>query len=157
MGRGDAAAPSDAFRPTWRERASEYILAGGGTQSGGNRRGPHERGLMRDGQVGLAGQPNRGPEGPNEMFPQHRVANYGPFEPTQPSQDWGKRKPPKPPRGRGRGRGRGGDGDGDGAGGGSYYISDPASDHNLAAVSGDSALEREHMTERGRERISRGR
>ena len=88
------------------------------------------------------------------MFPNPGTAKWGPFDPPQPNQDWGKRKPPKAPRG-GRDRDRGGGGDGDG-GVGSYYISDPASDHSLAAVSGDSALEREHMTERGRERIRRG-
>ena len=34
----------DPDRPTWRERASEYILAGGGDGgAGGRRRGPHER------------------------------------------------------------------------------------------------------------------
>ena len=35
-------------RPTWRERASEYILAGGGDGgAGGRRRGPHERDYPR--------------------------------------------------------------------------------------------------------------
>jgi hypothetical protein len=51
-------APVDPNRPTWRERAAEYILAGGGAgiSAGGARRGPHERALLRDGRVGLAGR-----------------------------------------------------------------------------------------------------
>ena len=59
----------DPDRPTWRERASEYILAGGGDGgAGGRRRGPHERGLLRDGRVGLAGQTDMPIQGPNDMF-----------------------------------------------------------------------------------------
>jgi hypothetical protein len=67
----------DARRSTWRERASEYILAGGGGGrrrgggGGGGRRGPHERGVLRDGRVGLAGQPSRATEGPEDMFPSY--------------------------------------------------------------------------------------
>ena len=62
-------------RPTWRERASEYILAGGGARGvGGARRGPHERGVLRDGLVGWAGQANGPVQGPNEMFPHGSIA-----------------------------------------------------------------------------------
>ena len=71
-------APVDPNRPTWRERAAEYILAGGGARGvGGARRGPHERALLRDGRVGLAGRrrgSRRGGGGgvgvaPHDMFP----------------------------------------------------------------------------------------
>jgi hypothetical protein len=60
---------------------------------------------MRDGQVGLAGQPNQRAEGPNEMFPgAAAAAKWGPFETAAPAQEWGRRpKPPKPPRGGGGG------------------------------------------------------
>ena len=62
-------------RPTRRERASEYILAGGGARGvGGARRGPHERGVLRDGLVGWAGQANGPVQGPNEMFPHGSIA-----------------------------------------------------------------------------------
>ena len=65
----------DPDRPTWRERASEYILAGGGDGgAGGRRRGPHERGLLRDGRVGLAGQTDMPIQGPNDMFPENARA-----------------------------------------------------------------------------------
>lgn len=102
---------------------------------------------MRDGRVGVAGQPNGRPEGPNEMFPA-AAAKWGPFE-TAEQMSWGRRKPPRPPRG---------GGGGDGGRGASHGDDDPAADGAwLAAVSGDSALEREHMTERGRERIRTGR
>jgi hypothetical protein len=71
-------APVDPNRATWRERAAEYILAGGGARGvGGERRGPHERALLRDGRVGLAGRrrgSRRGGGGgvgvaPHDMFP----------------------------------------------------------------------------------------
>ena len=140
----------DPFRPTWRERVSEYILAGGGSHPGpgGNkRRGPHERGVIRDGQMGAAGVAGGRPEGPNEMFPAAGI-KWGPFNPERPI-DWGRREPLDRGKRRGRLAGRAGGGVG-------TAVTDPASDdHGLGGMSGDSALEREHMTERGRERIRR--
>ena len=71
-------APVDPNRPTWRERAAEYILAGGGAGgAGGARRGPHERALLRDGRVGLAGRRRESRHGlgggvgvaPHDLFP----------------------------------------------------------------------------------------
>ena len=71
-------APVDPNRPTWRERAAEYILAGGGAGgAGGARRGPHERALLRDGRVGLAGRRRENRRGggggvgaaPHDLFP----------------------------------------------------------------------------------------
>ena len=72
-------APVDPNRPTWRERAAEVHprrrrRAGG---VGGARRGPHERALLRDGRVGLAGrrrETSRGGGGgvgvaPHDLFP----------------------------------------------------------------------------------------
>ena len=64
-------------RLTWREKAAGYILAGGGGEGvGGQRRGPHEGALLRNGVVGLAGRPwvGRGGGGgvgvaPDTMFP----------------------------------------------------------------------------------------
>ena len=82
---------SASRRKTWRERASEYVLAGGGSGgAGGRRRGPHERGLMRDGQVGHAGQANRAVLGPDAMFP--ASAPTGPYSELRnsgPSAAWG--------------------------------------------------------------------
>ena len=129
-GRGDAA-PSDASA-TW--RAFGIHLAGGGG-GGVNRRGPHERGLMRDGQVGLAGQPNRRPR-VHEMF----------FFPAPPTGD-----PVRPPNPVGENASlqlpaaaATATGVATAAGGGSVRILGSASDHSLAAVS-RLALEREHM------------
>jgi hypothetical protein len=154
VGRG-IPAPPDAFRDSWRERTSEYILAGGGGQGGDARRGPHERGLIRGGQVGLAGHSDRALEGPNEMFPDPNDVRWGPFETLEPTQS-GRKKPPKTPPGGGVSGGReGGETEGSrarpsgrrtrgGSGGGGSGGRNLAAEYSLAAVSGDSALELEH-------------
>ena len=80
-------APVDENRLTWRERAAEYILAGGGGGGvGGQRRGPHERALLRNGYVGLTGRRGEGRGGfgggvgaaPHEMFPNRSGSGYHP-------------------------------------------------------------------------------